>query len=713
MFRKELRFIPLLLIVFVLTSVIVPAFAQSEASVPQVRNTFTVNTTVDAIDANIGDGNCSTAAGKCSIRAAIMEANSLGSATINVPAGNYALTLTTGASDEAFGDLDIYVPVTITGAGASQTTIRQTVNTGLERVINIEGAITVQISDLTITGGNAEGPEDDTLSDGGGGIEVLSGATVTLSGLIVKDNNARFGGGLRCDNSTLTINNSSLTNNTSGQSSGGLDVYLCNATVLDSLFSQNTAVEWGGAAGGYEASLTVLRSTFQDNSAAYGGAIAINTGSQDITLSLTSSRFYRNSASSSGGAVYAISYGAVYTVTITDVLFEDNQTVERGGAVQVNNLSLTVNRSAFLNNRAWEGGGLSSFSSAVSVTNSTFIGNYAVNGAAVRGENTITLNHVTIVNNHSVLGGAVTSYDVSNPTLIENSIIAGNTAARYFSPECVGDFVSNGANFLGNWWCTSEASDMFGDPNLASVAVPADSGLPALTPNMGSVVINAGLAGDCAPLDQTGRPRNDGQCDIGALEAGGFTNMIRNGGFENGMTDWKTANLSGDKRVCDNIAKNKYPALTLSCSFQFSNPTGSLTQNIPATLLPNPGGGFSSIVRLAATVSSSASGMYPVVSVKFNDAGGNVSTTTLAVSMTQGVGRVFSEGCVDFTPTKGKVTVKFTASKGKLTVDDLSLIEAFTIPGTCPTRSQAAPTIRDGSAPLGLPAAPDGFRGNN
>lgn len=36
---------------------------------------FIVDDTVDAIDANPGDGRCATASGACTLRAAVMEAN--------------------------------------------------------------------------------------------------------------------------------------------------------------------------------------------------------------------------------------------------------------------------------------------------------------------------------------------------------------------------------------------------------------------------------------------------------------------------------------------------------------------------------------------------------------------------------------------------------------------------------------------------------------
>ena len=48
--------------------------------------TFNVDSTVDVVDANIGNGICATGGGACTLRAAIQEANALGPVvTINVP----------------------------------------------------------------------------------------------------------------------------------------------------------------------------------------------------------------------------------------------------------------------------------------------------------------------------------------------------------------------------------------------------------------------------------------------------------------------------------------------------------------------------------------------------------------------------------------------------------------------------------------------------
>src|SRR4051812_10181181 len=90
------------------------------AAMPAQGATFTVDSTVDAVDANISDGVCQTAGNVCSLRAAIAQANALGGThTINVPSGTFPVT-------PALGLLSINssaVDVTINGTGAAGTVI--------------------------------------------------------------------------------------------------------------------------------------------------------------------------------------------------------------------------------------------------------------------------------------------------------------------------------------------------------------------------------------------------------------------------------------------------------------------------------------------------------------------------------------------------------------------------------------------------------------
>ena len=54
--------------------------------------TFIVDSEVDAVDANPGDGICASAVDGCTLRAAVMETNALAGADgIAIPAGFYAM----------------------------------------------------------------------------------------------------------------------------------------------------------------------------------------------------------------------------------------------------------------------------------------------------------------------------------------------------------------------------------------------------------------------------------------------------------------------------------------------------------------------------------------------------------------------------------------------------------------------------------------------
>jgi CSLREA domain-containing protein len=134
--------------------------------VPAAAATFTVNRTLDAVDARPGDGVCETAPGNriCTLRAAIQESNARpGADTINLPAGTYTLTLqVAGHEDLAVnGDLDITDALSVVGAGASGTII--TIGDPgppleLERIFDIHGPITVTIRGVTLLrGGRRDG----------------------------------------------------------------------------------------------------------------------------------------------------------------------------------------------------------------------------------------------------------------------------------------------------------------------------------------------------------------------------------------------------------------------------------------------------------------------------------------------------------------------------------------------------------------------------
>ena len=69
---------------------------------PAFAATFTVDSSVDAVDANPGDGICDDGGGACTLRAAVMEANAFaGMDAIDIPAGTYDLMTPVGTPLDA------------------------------------------------------------------------------------------------------------------------------------------------------------------------------------------------------------------------------------------------------------------------------------------------------------------------------------------------------------------------------------------------------------------------------------------------------------------------------------------------------------------------------------------------------------------------------------------------------------------------------------
>ena len=140
-------------------------------------STFHVNTLLDTDAVNLKTGKDSS--GHVSLRSAIMAANAHGGSNkIILPAGTFTLTLApTGVDDGAAGELDIKGNVTIQGRGAGSTIID---GNNLDRVIQVQSG-SVSITGVTIQHGLVEG-------DGGGILN--SGGRLTLSSVVVKNNEA-------------------------------------------------------------------------------------------------------------------------------------------------------------------------------------------------------------------------------------------------------------------------------------------------------------------------------------------------------------------------------------------------------------------------------------------------------------------------------------------------------------------------------------------
>src|SRR5918999_4603577 len=99
-------------VAFALALVALPALKADPAG---AALPIVVNDTADLPDNSVGNGVCATSAGRCTLRAAIQEANALlGHDTINVPPGTYELEVPSVNEDvPSTGDHDIADSVSI------------------------------------------------------------------------------------------------------------------------------------------------------------------------------------------------------------------------------------------------------------------------------------------------------------------------------------------------------------------------------------------------------------------------------------------------------------------------------------------------------------------------------------------------------------------------------------------------------------------------
>lgn len=205
----------------------IPRFTPSVTA----TSTFTVTSTLDAVDANPSDGVCATTAGQCTLRAAIQQANALtGADTISIPAGTYTLTIPrTTESDPASGDLNITQDVTLNGGGAATTIID---GGQQDRVLTVAQGSTVTIAGVTVRNG-------DSYARYGAGI--WNGGTLTLTGSTVRENSAvQGGGGGIMNRGTLTLNNSTISNNRAFVGGGIVNDIGRTLVLTNSIVSDNT-----------------------------------------------------------------------------------------------------------------------------------------------------------------------------------------------------------------------------------------------------------------------------------------------------------------------------------------------------------------------------------------------------------------------------------------------------------------------------------------
>ncbi len=239
--------------------------------------TYTVNSLLDAPDANLNNSACADASGKCTLRAAVMQANKgNGEALIVLPIGPILLLYSGINEDNAVtGDLDIRSDITIVGQGTS-TLVDGFVK---DRVFDVHPGAHLHLKQLMVMSGyvtNQSGRE-------GGGIRIR-GAQVELTNVTVQGNYAANGGGMYVNASSLVEIVDSTIRSNHADYAAGLSGYgggienKGNLLIKNSTLSGNSAQDFGG--GLYnEGTAELINVTLGGNDAdLWGGGGVANSG---------------------------------------------------------------------------------------------------------------------------------------------------------------------------------------------------------------------------------------------------------------------------------------------------------------------------------------------------------------------------------------------------------------------------------------------------
>ncbi len=441
-----------------------PFLAQTPRTFPPAQVSFTVTTRNDTDASSPSSGRCADSAGQCSIRAALDVANALDqTVTINIPAGNYQLTV---------GELDVTDPagVQLLGAGAPSSTIA---GAGSNDVLDVDTATSSSL-------GGFAALTNITLS-GGKGVSVNSpNGILEMDGSGITGSSASVGAGVY-NEGQLWATNSSFTNNHATDGDAGA-IYDAEGSVRLSgdTFSDNTSSQAGGAIYNDDGPVSIDNSTFTSNSVtnatgeADGGAIDAHS-----EMELTNDTFTGNSAVSTegsdegyGGAVYD-GYGLNSVVGST---FAGNSatgagTTDSGGGAFYDDSSVSISGSTFADNTVTngDGGAISEEDQGVVLTGDTITGNRATGtdgyGGGLYADDISNISTTTISANHADTGGG--GLYLSDGMLLSNSSITGNTS-------------NLGAGIYSNWSVQATSSAIV--DNVASGPSDAGGGI-YLTPN--------------------------------------------------------------------------------------------------------------------------------------------------------------------------------------------------------------------------------------
>ncbi|MCC5787733.1 MAG: hypothetical protein JJU33_13655 [Phycisphaerales bacterium] len=380
----------------------------------------------------------------------------LGQATIRVPAD--APTIGAAVALAESGDTVLVAPgvyaerveivgkaIRLVGEDGAAETVIDAGGSGVALLLDGD----TEVSGFTITGAaNSQSTND------GSGIAVVGGAPVVRDS-VISGNSGLEGGGVRVDHAAVTLERVTLEGNQAA-SGGGIFGYASDLTLLDVRMESNNASRGAGLY-------------------AIGGSV---TADGVVLL--------QNIASSSGGGGYiahaeiditrleAIENGEATPNTMGNGW---NYNTLAGGGLFLTSVTGRIDRSRFIDNKAFAGGGLYiGSSSPIEVVNTLVTGSRCANGAILINNASPLIVNCTVVDNNQ---WGVFTQRGSGP-IVRNSIFSGNTVP-HASTELGGPGQADVAWSLINGNTNAHIGDgvIFADPMLDADFAPLP-GSPAI-----------------------------------------------------------------------------------------------------------------------------------------------------------------------------------------------------------------------------------------
>ena len=350
--------------------------------------------------------------------------------------------------------------------------------------------------------------KNETVIDGNSsGTVVTSPAGATqitrIDGFTVRNGMAQFGAGIRCQDSSPTIANNTITGNSAstetGNAGGGIGCGNSSAVIADNLIRGNSTSGWacqgaGIACGG--GSPTITGNVITENRASCGSGLYDNAkgggiycdGALAMIVDNTVTLNYAGGTNASGGGIYCVSQPASQSIIARNIVRENTalkgagvylsdqpsylannlirgNTASTGGGVYLANSSSTMTNNTIVQNRADAGGGIYSSLAGGPATIANNV--IALNSSGVRmAAGSLDLTHDCVWGNISYQYSGITDPTGSNGNISADPIF-GDSEYGNFRLEPSSPCVNSGVNTVANL----PETDMDGSPRILGTAV--------------------------------------------------------------------------------------------------------------------------------------------------------------------------------------------------------------------------------------------------